>query len=291
MSKEKSVAKSANTSGAFPEQARAEVTNPPQSVLDTISEQAVVEQSQEKQEKRKVSLLPALGVEMFFNRSHLKRRVKVLIAVYCVIVFGAIAYGVHNVWQKNSELTQAWEQRETQYVQVLAGADLAELSEISAQFDSGVQTERDPVWSLFIIEKLAQETGVQLLNPSYTINSADSKIHKGIELSVLAHGTGQNIVTFLELILQTKPILDVQTLQLQPASEGSYQVTLYVEYLYTTKIDELVDEVGEKIDTGTQVDYPVAGAGRIIEKLETLRTIVMEKVGTFRLGKTDLFAS
>lgn len=278
-------------SGSFPEQTASQGTQAPQSVLDTISEQAVDEQTKEKLEKKKFSLLPPLNVEMFFNRSHLKRRVKVLIGVYCVVIFGAIAYGLHTIWQKNTELTQTWEQRDRQYVQKLTAVDLSDLSEISAQLDSGVQIERDPVWALFTIEQLAQEAQVNVLNPTYTISSVDIENDAGIALSVLVHGTGENILAFLDLIQGTKPVLQILSTRVQPIENGEYQAILHVEYLYTTKVDEKIDGVEEKFTTGIFVDYPLAGIGKIMEQLEGLRVIVMDKVGTFVLGKTDLFAS
>jgi len=278
-------------SGSFPERTGSQGTQAPQSVLDTISEQAVDEQTKEKLEKKKFSLLPPLNVEMFFNRSHLKRRVKVLIGVYCIVIFGAIAYGLHTIWQKNTELTQTWEQRDRQYVQKLTAVDLSDLSEISAQLDSGVQIERDPVWALFTIEQLAQEAQVNVLNPTYTISSVDIENDAGIALSVLVHGTGENILAFLDLIQGTKPVLQILSTRVQPIENGEYQAILHVEYLYTTKVDEKIDGVEEKFTTGIFVDYPLAGIGKIMEQLEGLRVIVMDKVGTFVLGKTDLFAS
>lgn len=278
-------------SGSFPEQTVSQGTQAPQSVLDTISEQAVDEQTKEKLEKKKFSLLPPLNVEMFFNRSHLKRRVKVLVGVYCIVIFGALAYGLHTIWQKNTELTQTWEQRDRQYVQKLTAVDLSDLSEISAQLDSGVQIERDPVWALFTIEQLAQEAQVNVLNPTYTISSVDIENDAGIALSVLVHGTGENILAFLDLIQGTKPVLQILSTRVQPIENGVYQAILHVEYLYTTKVDEKIDGVEEKFTTGIFVDYPLAGIGKIMEQLEGLRVIVMDKVGTFVLGKTDLFAS
>jgi len=291
MSKDTQTQQQIEDKGAFPEQTKSQGTQAPQSVLDSISEQAVVEQTHEGKDKKKPPLLPRLNIDMFFNRSHLKRRVKVLIALYCVIVFGTIAYGLHTTWQKNAELTQTWEEREIRYIQKLAAVDLLELSELSSELDSGVQVERDPVTALFIMEQLAREVGVTLMNPSYTISSSAIKSDEGVALSLLVNGEGEHILRFLDAIQGIKPVLSVQSVTVQPINDGEYQASLLVEYLYTTHVDEGVDEVEEKFTTGILVEYPLAGIEGILKQLADLRVIVMDKIGTFVLGKEDLFSS
>lgn len=276
---------------SLPKQTEAPVAQAPQSVLDTISEQAVVEESEQDNKKTKRPLLPKLSVEMFFDRMHLKRRVKLLIGLYVLIVFGLIGYGIRDLWQKNTELTETWEQREQQYVHKLVTIDLAGLSRMSAQLDTGVQMEHDPVLALFTIEELAGESNVQLLNPSYTINSADVEAGQGIALSVQIHGEGDNILSFLEYLQSTKPLITVESFRVQYTESEGFQAAIDIQYLHTTQVNEAIDETQEKFSENLTVDYPLVGIEKILEGIKDLRVIVMEKIGTFILGKQDLFAS
>src|SRR5690554_3777946 len=95
----------------------------PQSVLDTISQQAVVEAEQEKNLPTHRFSLPKVQVESFFDHKHLKRKVKFMVIGYVIIVIIPLVYGLYTKWQENSELEVQRAQREQQYIIPLTSLD------------------------------------------------------------------------------------------------------------------------------------------------------------------------
>ena len=108
------------------------IAQAPQSVLDAAMTQAQEEKAEEEaelEEGKKFSL-PKLSLDSLFDQhKRLKKRAKLLIAAYVIIVFGALIFQTYTYWKNENALQEKFDQRQAEYVDILANIDLADLSE------------------------------------------------------------------------------------------------------------------------------------------------------------------
>ncbi len=265
--------------------------DPPQSMLDTISGQAVVEQEQETVQKKKRFSLPRITPEMFFEHSRLKRKVKFVIAGYIVLVVVPLIYGFYTQWQKNNDLEAQRELREQQFIFPLTTLDNAEYIATRQLLYTTMQVERDPVYALYALEQLASRAEVRLINPTYNIDTSKTDKPIGVHVTTIVKGTHSALLTYLKELEQFRYVITIDQFVVRVTDTGESEADLVLEYVFAPKITEEQTEMSQKLAQGLRVDYPIAGADTLIEQLQSFTEIIMDKLGTYVVGKGDLFAS
>lgn len=265
--------------------------DPPQSMLDTISGQAVVEQEQETVQKKKRFSLPRITPEMFFEHSRLKRKVKFVIAGYIVLVVVPLIYGFYTQWQKNNDLEAQRELREQQFIFPLTTLDNAEYIATRQLLYTTMQVERDPVYALYALEQLASRAEVRLINPTYNIDTSKTDKPIGVHVTTIVKGTHSALLTYLKELEQFRYVITIDQFVVRVTDTGESEADLVLEYVFAPKITEEQAEMSQKLAQGLRVDYPIAGADTLIEQLQSFTEIIMDKLGTYVVGKGDLFAS
>lgn len=265
--------------------------DPPQSMLDTISGQAVVEQEQETVQKKKRFSLPRITPEMFFEHSRLKRKVKFVIVGYIVLVVVPLIYGFYTQWQKNNDLEAQRELREQQFIFPLTTLDNAEYIATRQLLYTTMQVERDPVYALYALEQLASRAEVRLINPTYNIDTSKTDKPVGVHVTTIVRGTHNALLTYLKELEQFRYVITIDQFVVRVTDTGESEADLVLEYVFAPKITEEQAEMSQKLAQGLRVDYPIAGADTLIEQLQSFTEIIMDKLGTYVVGKGDLFAS
>lgn len=270
-----------------------QVTGVPQSIIDEVSDQTKLPKSEKDEQvgKKKFTIaLPHITVESFYDRKHLKRRVKLITGLYIIIFMGVTLFFILRFYGQNADSQRKWSTLQQQYLGPLLAINIAELSNDKQRLYSGFQETREPIYILYLVELIASESNVQLENPSYVIDTREVVGGVGVRIASLATGSVDQIKTFIQKIYELKPLMQLQVFDVFPSDvNDGYRVALEIHVATVPPIDEAIETIEGKEKQKVTITYPSADIEEFLTEMDALQTAPFEGIGQSVLGKENLF--